>query len=68
MENNKDPTALISVNKQKLDIQCHTQTYFHTNESVWLPKKWAQIFKNFTNFFFTLISLITVHSSYLINL
>ena len=54
MENNKDPTALISVNKQKLDIQCHTQTYFHTNESVWLPKKWAQIFKNFTNFFFLL--------------
>ena len=52
MENNKDPTALISVNKQKLDIQCHTQTYFHTNESVRVPKKWAQIFKNFTNFFF----------------
>ena len=31
--------------------QCHTQTYFHDVESVWVPKKQAQIFKNFINFF-----------------
>ena len=30
--------------------QYHTQTYYHTVESVWAPKKWGQIFKYFTNF------------------
>ena len=48
----------------ELALLC-TQMYFHTVESVWAPKKWAQIFKNF-NIFLTLISLITVHSSDLI--
>ena len=26
--------------------QCRTQTYFRTAETVWVPKFWAQIFKN----------------------
>ena len=46
--------------------KCRNQMYFQSVESVWAPKQWAQIFKNFTNFFLTLISLITAHSSYLI--
>ena len=49
-----------------LGPQCRTQTYFHTVELAWAPKKWARIFTNFTNFFLTLISVINAHSTYLI--
>ena len=47
-------------------LQCLAKTYFHTAESVWAPKKMSPNFQKLHQFFLTLISLITVHSSYLI--
>ena len=39
------------IRPSKVSSQCCTQAYFDTDESLWAPKKWAQIFKKFTDFF-----------------